>query len=246
MIRPDGNTARRLKKLRYRFSRPSTARYGDIILPLDFDEISEEMRKTIYFGRYEVDEAKMIEKKLSADDIVLEIGAGIGYLSALCAKRIGSDRVFAFEANALLERVIRRTYALNEVQPELTIAALGAQPGTMSFFLERNFWSSSLIRRSPGARSIDVEVRDAGAELSRIRPTFVLCDIEGGEAQLIPALDFAGVRKLSVEFHPHVVGSAALNPVLRAILDAGFSCDFQLSRDNRFFFEREEGRDAGA
>ena len=238
MISPAGEMLRRIKKLRYKIRRPVSAHYDDIILPLDFAEISESLRKTLYFGRYEVDEARIIHDKLAMDDIVLELGAGIGYLSALCAKRIGNERVYAFEANPNLEKVIRKTYALNAVQPALAMAALGHRPGKTSFFLEHNFWSSSTVKRSADATAIDVEMRDLNSEISRLSPTFLICDIEGGETELFSAIDFAGIRKLCVELHPHVVSNIALNGVLRKILEAGFECDFALSCNNTFFFER--------
>ena len=48
----------------------------------------------------------MIGRLLTSEDRVLDIGACTGLTSAICAKRIGSERVLSYEANTRLQRVI--------------------------------------------------------------------------------------------------------------------------------------------
>ena len=43
-------------------------------------------------------------------------------------------------------------------------------------------------------------------EIARIKPTVVIMDIEGSEAELLPFMDFAGIRMLMVEMHPRSIG----------------------------------------
>ena len=81
--------------------------------------MSPQVERTVSRGRYEQDEFRLIEQVLSPGDVVLEVGAGLGLVSAYCAKRLGSSRVFAYEANPDLEACIRETFSLNEVQPTL-------------------------------------------------------------------------------------------------------------------------------
>src|SRR5947209_17291094 len=69
--------------------------------------MSPQVERTVSRGRYERDELRLIEQVLSPGDVVLEVGAGIGLVSAYCAKRLGSSRVFAYEANPDLEACIR-------------------------------------------------------------------------------------------------------------------------------------------
>src|SRR2546425_11253511 len=76
--------------------------------------LSPQVERTVSRGRYEQDEFRLIEQVLSPGDVVLEVGAGLGLVSAYCAKRLGSSRVFAYEANPDLEACIRETYSLNE------------------------------------------------------------------------------------------------------------------------------------
>src|SRR5207237_906870 len=65
--------------------------------------MSPQGERTVSRGRYEQDECRLIEQVLSPADVVLEVGAGLGLVSAYCAKRLGSSRVFAYEANPDLE-----------------------------------------------------------------------------------------------------------------------------------------------
>jgi Met-10+ like-protein len=81
--------------------------------------MSRRVEQAISRGGYERDELRLIGMVLSPSDVVLEVGAGLGVVSAFCAKRLGSSRVFAFEANPDLEPRIRETYALNGVEPTL-------------------------------------------------------------------------------------------------------------------------------
>ncbi len=101
--------------------------------------MSQYMQEIFYQGEYEQYEIFLIKDKLESTDVVMEIGAGIGFISTYCAKKIGSDRVFAFEANPRLESPIRRNYRLNHVSPELQICMLGAQAGVHTFYIEPNF-----------------------------------------------------------------------------------------------------------
>src|SRR2546425_537784 len=53
--------------------------------------LSPQVERTVSRGRYEQDEFRLIEQVLSPGDVVLEVGAGLGLVSAYCAKRLGSS-----------------------------------------------------------------------------------------------------------------------------------------------------------
>lgn len=152
MIRKNGRTIRRLKKLRLKFSSPSIAENSGILLPVAAAGVSAELRRAIYLDPYESYERSVIEKKLAADDVVLELGAGIRFISTLCAKRIGSERVHAVEANPVMAETICETYRLNAVAPNLNCGLLGREEGEATFFTERNFISFSTRQRSATLR----------------------------------------------------------------------------------------------
>src|SRR5438105_10397228 len=108
--------------------------------------MSPQVARPVSRGRYEQDELRLIELVLSPGDVVLEVGAGIGLVSAYCAKRLGSSRVFAYEANPDLEACIRETYSLNQVQPTLEMCAVGADTAEVPPYRGEYWWASSVLR----------------------------------------------------------------------------------------------------
>ena len=239
MLRKGGKTRKRLKKLIYRWHRPQWQEVDGIELPLEHPLITAPIRRDIYFGDYERKELEVIEKRLQPGDKVMEIGAGIGFLSAYCARVLGDDRVFAYEANPALIALIQEVHGRNRVHPEVTHALLGVGDAERDFFVEPDFWASSLFRRSPEARCVRIRQMDFNAELRRVAPTFLIVDVEGGEYELLRNADLSGVSKLCLEVHPDVLGNARISELFAALVAGGLSLDFSLMRKNVFYFVRE-------
>ncbi len=225
---------KRWAKLRLR----PTVNIAGVDLPVS-SSFSTLMQDILYAGLYEEPELTLLDEKLERDDIVVEVGAGLGFLSAFCAKRIGSDRVFTYEANPAMEAHIRRTYQLNSVEPRLRIGMLGAAPGTHEFFIGEDFWSSSASHNA-GSTVVEVPVFDAAAELEQIKPTFLVMDIEGGEYELLKCFDFGSIQKVLVEVHPRVLTESQLEEVYQVLEAAGFSVVSRAGRDGEsIFLERK-------
>jgi FkbM family methyltransferase len=212
---------------------------GDVRLPLDA-RLSVAMRRRIVNGNYEKQERRIIEATLDRDDCVLECGAGIGLLSTVAAKHVGSDRVRAFEANPKMAEIIQRTYELNDVWPTLVIGAIGAAPGVLTFHVQEDFWaSSSHAMRADGAiETIQVPVHSLDAEVASTNPTYLFIDIEGAEDQLTGSSMLPGVRKIMCEFHPALIGSQGVQRFTDWLTSLGFAQDSTYSRDIHFYFFR--------
>jgi FkbM family methyltransferase len=222
--------------------RPSRIRLHGVVLALD-ESTPESVRQLLYSERYERGEVRGILASLEPHDRVLEMGAGIGYVSTLCARRIGSDRVVSVEANPELLPVIRRTYLLNGVAPLLLHGLMGGGGGTATFHAEDHFPSSSQQQRSTTALPVDVPRLDAARTLDELRPTFVVMDIEGGEAELVPLLDWRGVRKLALEIHPDLLGPADTAGTLEHLERLGFREVGHLSSTRKKLFVRRGGEE---
>lgn len=239
MLRKGGRTEKRLKKLIHRVHRPAWQDVAGIALPLKHPLITPPIRRDIYFGDYERKELDIIERRLQPGDTVMEIGAGIGFLSAYCARVLGDDRVFAYEANPALHDLIRAVHARNKVRPHVIEALLGEGEGERDFFVEPDYWASSLVRRSPAARCVRIRQLDLNAELRRRAPSFLIVDVEGGEYELLRHADLACVAKLCLEVHPDVLGNARLSELFARLVCVGLALDFSLMRKGVFYFSRE-------
>lgn len=241
MLRKGGKTEKRLKKLLHRVHRPEWQPVAGIELPLKHALITPPIRRDIYFGDYERKELDVIERRLQPGDTVMEVGAGIGFLSAYCARVLGDERVFAYEANPALLELIGTVHARNGVRPRVIQALLGEGDGERDFFVEADYWASSLVRRSADARCVRIRQIDFNAELRRVAPSFLIVDVEGGEYELLRRADLSGVAKLCLEVHPDVLGNARVSELFAGLVAAGLSLDFTLMRKNVFYFYREPG-----
>ncbi|XKH01361.1 FkbM family methyltransferase [Marinobacter nauticus] len=202
--------------------------------------ISSELKRFFYNKSYEGEEVAILKKCLSKNDVVMEVGAGIGFLSTFCARYVGDDNVFAYEANPFMIDKIKETYSKNHVTPKLFNCILSNSAGSESFFLEDNFWSSSTIKRSSACIETKVKKLDINDEVRNNSPTLVIIDIEGGEKDLVPIIATRGSRinKLIIELHPHIIGDAECTKVIQQVIEKGFNINFSLSRSPVFLFER--------
>lgn len=191
-------------------------------------------------GRYEAGERELLRTALNDDDVVMELGTGIGVLATLCARRVGSHRMYTFEANPGLMGVARETFDLNGVAPTIENRILGATPGTREFFLEKHFWSSSTVRRSKDAQAVSVPQTPLSEAIGRCRPTFLIVDIEGGEIEVLPQIVASGVGKVLIELHPHVVGADAVARARQAFADAGYEPEVELGDGNQVLYVRRD------
>jgi FkbM family methyltransferase len=153
---------------------------------------------------------------------VVELGAGLGIISTLCAKKVGGDKVFAYEANPQMIPLIRDTYRLNGVQSiYLKNCILGEKDGEATFYLHEDFWRSSTVPFAP-ADSVRVPVVNASEELDAIKPSFLICDIEGGEFDLFKTLSYPmSLTKILIEVHPQ--GGNEVDRLLADFYAAGFT-----------------------
>jgi FkbM family methyltransferase len=207
---------------------------------LTHNNISPELKTFFYKESYEEAEIGILSKHLSTEDVVMEIGAGIGFLSAFCAKQIGSNKVFAYEANPFMIDKIKETYQLNSISPTVKNLLLADKEKEVSFYLEKNFWSSSTVKRSNNAECVQVESVNVNQEIEQIKPSLLIVDIEGGEKDLIPVIDFDKneIQKLIIELHPHVIGKQKASDLIAHLIKQGFSLNFEETKGIVFMFER--------
>jgi FkbM family methyltransferase len=223
MIRPLLIEARRRVLRTYRrWRQPRVIRHAGVLLAID-RHVPPEILEYLYAGDYERSELKPLRKHLRPDDVVMELGAGIGFISLQCARRVGADQVFSFEANPGLEPHIRRNYQLNRLYPQLEICLLGQVHGEADFYIHDQFWASTTVPGINGMRAIRVPVRPLNEEIRRIDPTFLVLDIEGGERELFRFIDFHHIEKIALELHTALIGDEETAAIKRRLRDAGFS-----------------------
>lgn len=203
--------------------------------------------RAIYRDVHEWTERAIVAETLAEDDVVLELGSGLGLVTILCAKRLGSDRVHTFEANPQLERLLRRNFALNGVSPSLHMQMVCLDAGPQEFHVSDKFVVSSRYASDDGQASTTTLLPATSLleVLRRLRPTFLIADIEGGELDLADErVDLSSVQKICVEVHPHITGDDGVSRLLAALLTKGFHLSLSRSSGCVLFFARAAEADS--
>lgn len=185
-------------------------------------------------GRHTQHERHLVGHRLEPNDVVMELGGGIGMLAIACAKKIGGERVYSYEANPNLEPLIRDNYALNDVTPNLKMCMLKQAAGTCTFYISEHFARSSAHKLDDQEmKPCEVAVESLNDEIHRVQPTVLIMDVQGSEEELLGFADLSGIRKLLVEMHPKVLGVSRVNALRRQLRKQGF---LEVERAGQNFF----------
>lgn len=194
--------------------------------PKHRDLISGRIRRMLRTNQYEAKETNCVLRTVREDDVVMELGAGIGYMSTLVATKRKVRSVTAFEANPHLIPYIQKVYAANGLtNAEVRHGILGPRKGSTDFYVRNNILSSSMtqLENEVDPAKTTVPVHNAAQVMKELKPTVIICDIEGAEIDLLPSLDLSNLRAAVIETHPQWVGPEEINKLFRAFMDAGLA-----------------------
>jgi len=180
--------------------------------------------RSLYAEKYEQLECSLLPALLRADDRVLEIGSAIGLVGLVCARSVGLDRLEMVEANQDLRGEIIENFRANGFGPPWLHMGLAAcrDGDPVPFRVSSQFWSSSTHDRGSTKRIDMVEQVNINRLIEEQKTTVLICDIEGGEVDLLPCLDLSAVRLIVAELHERVVGKAAVDQVANSLVNKGF------------------------
>lgn len=183
---------------------------------LDRDLLLDGIREPIATGH--------ILELLKQDDIVLEVGANIGYY-ALIEARI-CQKIYAVEPHPENFARLQRNVALNGYANVVTRqGAFGASDGAIKLFCSNlSNWHS--CREAPVSTDEFIEVE--GFTVDRFvreneAPTFIKMDVEGYELQVLRGAEHTlrSVRHLFLELHGTILTRAEIAEILDRIEVSG-------------------------
>jgi FkbM family methyltransferase len=190
--------------------------------------IAEKLAAALRENRYEAREAQCALRLVRDEDTVVELGAGIGFMSTLVATRCNIKNVFAFEANPSLIPYIESVHAANGLpNAHVTHGQLGKRNSSTKFYVRDYFPASSMTSlesdTEANTQTVKVDVLNASHVFKEIQPNILIADIEGAEATLLPHLDLTGLRGAMIKLHPQHIGPEGVNAVFRTMLDTGLA-----------------------
>lgn len=202
--------------------RPKTVRIGDLTLGIPAGTNGPVLH-SLYAERYERLERALLPSLLKPDDRVVELGSAIGLIGLVTSRTVDPSQIVMVEANRDLIPEITRNFAMNGVAlPDLRHGVAGTTTGSVDFHVDGQFWASTTRPQAGKQHRIDnVEMIDTNDLLRKHNANVLICDIEGGEIDLLPQLDLTGIRLVIAELHPAVIGADGVERINQVMAAAG-------------------------
>lgn len=181
-------------------------------------------------GYYEREQTKHFLSELKEDDVVLDIGAHVGYYALLAGKIAKKGMVFAFEPDPDTASLLRKNIKLNGLtNVEVIEAAVSDKEGELRFNSQKFNKGESGVSLDQGntmVKSITLDNFTKNRHLERV--SLIKMDIEGGELMAlrggINTIKGNGIR-LYTEYNPRSIINLRESPqnYLNEIIRLGFS-----------------------
>jgi FkbM family methyltransferase len=195
---------------------------------------------------YEAPELALLDQYLSPDDRIIELGAGIGFLANRYAQYCPNQEHLAIEASPIMADVIRtntdnlknltvinalatKQNTATENRPTKANDAINVNdtPESIDFYIYSDFWASSTLpihltnRNRKLVKTIQVPTLDLDKLIHQHQATLLICDIEGGESDLLQMFEL-NVPKILMELHWRELGMESSVSILKALQSRGY------------------------
>lgn len=216
-------------------------------------DLGEYIQRSVYFGTFEAEETRLMEKLLHPGDTFVDAGANIGYFTALGARCVGEQgRVLAVEPSSIaflkLERMVREN-GLRQVI--LHNGALGDRTHEAPLYLDESRRSNrnhspSLVAQGDRftLETVPVTTLDALADRYGLAQIDLLkVDVEGHEPALLDGaarlIAEGRIRAVFCEVDEYNLQAAGSNSerLLAQFASLGFRATERVS--NNYFFVAE-------
>ena len=168
-------------------------------------------------------------------DIVLDIGANIGYFAFIESDLVGDKgKVYAVEPSFVNYKRLKENIAINEFDNILSYnLAIGDKQGkTKMYVSDRSNWSRLIERDLPDKINevieVDLQTIDSFLE-DKAKPTFIRMDVEGYEINIFRGMpQTLQLEKLSVfvELHPAILSKEEIAEIFDLFEQNGFDVKY--------------------
>ena len=190
-------------------------RLNGISLSLPDGLATPEILSKLALGTYEEDEARSADRCVRKGFRVLELGAGIGYVTAMCAKRTAPANVLSVEANPALIPVIEANLARNGLSGVTLMHGAATGPieegATAEFAVSDGYTGSSLDGKG---RAVTVPLISIHDLIRAHKPHVILMDVEGAEADMFNRLWKCPLRFCVMELHPKKYSARTIKKIV--------------------------------
>jgi FkbM family methyltransferase len=201
-------------------------------------------KQLILDGIRERKSTRIMEQFIRPDDVILELGANIGYY-VLIESTVLSNKGYIYAVEPGLENIklLEKNVTLNNIKNiEICNKAMSNEKGTAKLYMGKACNLHSLINSSNAsdAKYVEVETDTVDNFIKGRKPiTFLRMDVEGYETEVIDGMHdifkSPHFERLFVEIHPHRVSSEKMQKFFTIVREYGFEIAYSVFRDT---FER--------
>lgn len=204
---------------------PRTVQYGDAVIVINpRDPV---VSGALFFRVYERTELAFFQSACCSGMSFLDVGANVGFYTALAARRIGpTGKIVALEPDPESHGFLKQTVAANEAVNVvcLTTAAAASRGRFKLYISPENRGDNRLYQPDPSWPSVEVETAPADDLLAGLgieQLDLIKIDVQGAEGGVIDGLEKTIRRSpkltLLAEFWPHGLRQAGTDP--KALLE---------------------------
>jgi FkbM family methyltransferase len=154
----------------------------------------------------------MDEYKIKEKNIVVDVGAHIGYFSIYSSLNAKGGKIFAFEPYAESFEILKRNLEINQIKNVIPQnLAVAKKTGTSSLYLKNNFAIGNTIYKNKNTdKKIDIKtisLKDIIETNNILEIDILKLDCEGAEYDILLNLDNQTIQKINKivsEMHPNI------------------------------------------
>ena len=218
------------------------------IIFVDTEKYSQTLVRTLSDGGYEGGERRIVKAAVLPSDRVLEIGTAVGVVSMTAAEIVSPSHVLTYDANPAIVADARRNFVANgmgEINANVGVmrnrSRWSEDETEIEFFVSRDFWASRLFAKpnDPDIASV-VQVPPVCLEskIAEHQANVLICDIEGGEADLLDGANLEPIRLILMEIHYWAMGRQRIDNMIRYLISKGFNVNFDHTTKNIVLLDR--------
>jgi len=189
----------------------------------------EDVWPALVSGEYECQERQMIKQYLKPESPIIELGGGLGVITCIANSRLKRPRKhIVVEASSESVSTIKANVARNNCEIEIINAAIAYGSKDVTFWVNSDVpYSNGLTPVRASSKQITVPAITLAAlfEGHPLNDCTLLCDIEGGEYEMIKndlSIISEHVSCIIIETHPRLVGQEQTEEMLAALASGGF------------------------
>ena len=204
--------------------RDDVVRRDGLAFHLDEEGVSTFTKGAIARRRHERQERTLLERHVPPETNVIELGGGVGYLTAIVDRRV-DGAVIVVEANPDLVPLLERNRAANDLDYEIVNAAYAPEREAVTFPVASNYKFSSRHKRSGNTTVVPATSLERLVRRYDLDACALIVDVEGDEIELVrEELDVleSVCDWLLIEFHAKMTGYEAVDTTRRRLETAGF------------------------